>query len=234
MTRVPKAKKRLERRLNEMVSKVHTLLSEAWGPQHWWPAETPFEVVVGAVLVQNTAWSNVKRVIDALKADKLLSLHALLAMDHATLAERLHATGYFNIKARRLRSVLEFLDATCGEDLPALQHHDRATLRTQWLGVHGVGRETADSILLYAIGVPIFVIDAYTFRVWERLGLLADGEQYDDLQRVFEARLPLDVTLFGEYHGLFVRLCKEHCVKRNPLCSTCPLRQECRYSKLSK
>ncbi|MGL4942813.1 MAG: endonuclease III domain-containing protein [Thermoguttaceae bacterium] len=215
------------------VQQIYNKLRTKFGPQHWWPAETPFEVVVGAVLVQNTAWSNVSKVIAELKSANLLSLKKLLAMNHDTLAGHLHGTGYFNVKARRLRSVLEFLDASCGEDLTAFQSRDVKTLRSELLEVNGVGRETADSIILYAVGLPIFVIDAYTFRVWERLGYLNGDETYDDLQKVFEDNLPRDVHVYGEYHGLFVRLCKEHCTKNKPLCATCPLKGSGQWSVAS-
>lgn len=206
----------------------HDLLLARHGPQHWWPGETPFEVMVGAVLTQNTAWGNVEKAIAHLKAAGALACPAMLALADDELAELIRPAGYFNVKARRLKALCAFLAGHGVADAPErLAGPDsQAALRRDLLAVHGIGEETADSILLYALGLPSFVVDAYTRRAFGRLGLLAGGEPYGEIQRLFEARLPHDVRLYNEYHALIVRLGKEHCRPR-PRCADCPLRTIC-------
>ena len=209
----------------------YDLLLARHGPQHWWPGETPFEVMVGAVLTQNTAWGNVEQAIARLKRADALSCRAILARTDAELAELIRPAGYFNVKTRRLKALCRFLAERGVAAAPeALAGQDTLTaLRHDLLAVHGVGEETADSILLYALGLPSFVVDAYTRRAWTRLGLLQGDEGYGAIQRLFAANLPREVGMYNEYHALIVRLGKEHCRPR-PRCTGCPLNAICPYA----
>jgi len=207
---------------------IYQQLLAAYGPQHWWPGETPFEVMVGAVLTQNTAWSNVERAIHNLKRADALSPEALLAVPVTQLAEWLRPSGYFNVKAERLRSLCAWLLAAGG--VRALAQRETHHLRRELLAIKGVGPETADDILLYACERPVFVIDAYTRRIFSRLGLIEGDEHYEVLRAHFEAALGRghrNVPLFNEYHALIVFHAKSHCRKR-PLCAGCPLAASCR------
>lgn len=205
---------------------VHDLLRERMGESRWWPAETPFEVCLGAILTQNTAWSNVEKVLVTLRARDLLSHRALYRLRRPTLERLLRPSGTFQVKARRLRAFLEFLEAAFGGVAERMASEDPLRLRAALLAVHGIGPETADCIVLYAAGAPSFVVDAYTRRVFGRLGWLRGGESYDEVQRLFHAGLPGDAALFNEYHALVVRLAKEWCRTR-PLCASCPLDAVC-------
>lgn len=210
---------------------VFDALFTAFGAQHWWPGETPLEVMIGAVLTQNTAWRNVERAIAQLRAADALDAETLLALPEATLAELIRPAGYFNVKARRLKALLRFL-ADQGALAQAGTLGARTALpelRRRLLAVHGVGEETADSILLYALGRPVFVVDAYTRRIFTRLGLLHGDERYADIQTVFQAHLPPDARLYNEYHALIVRMGKDVCRPR-PRCAACPLRADCRHA----
>jgi endonuclease-3 related protein len=206
----------------------YRLLLARHGPQHWWPGETPFEVMVGAVLTQNTAWTNVERAIANLKAADALACEAILALADADLAALIRPAGYFNVKTARLKSLCRFLaERGVDREPQALAGQaGLAELRRDLLGVHGVGEETADSILLYALGQPSFVVDAYTRRAFTRLGLLTGTETYRDIQQRFECHLPREVALYNEYHALIVRLGKDHCRPR-PRCADCPLHHIC-------
>jgi endonuclease-3 related protein len=204
--------------------RIYQHLLRAYGPQHWWPGETRFEVMVGAVLTQNTAWSNVERAIANLKAAGPLSAEALLAIDPAALAAALRPAGYFNLKARRLISLCRFLHASGGE--AALLQRDTGELRQALLAVHGIGPETADDMLLYAFARPVFVIDAYTRRLLQRLGWIQGSEDYEELRTGFERALAPDAALYGEYHALIVHHAKAACRVR-PRCEDCCLRREC-------
>ncbi|KPV40046.1 endonuclease [Thiohalorhabdus denitrificans] len=206
---------------------VYEALLEAFGPQHWWPADTPFEVAVGAVLTQNTAWTNVERAIANLKDADCLTPGALLEVPHERLAGLIRPAGYFNVKAGRLRALCEFLVRECPDgDIRHLAPRPTPAVRSDLLRVKGVGEETADSILLYALDHPVFVVDAYTVRIFERLGLLEPGLSYGDVQERFHAALPSERALFNEYHALVVALGKDYC-KPRPRCGTCPLRGDC-------
>jgi len=208
------------------LQQVYGLLFEAYGEQHWWPGETPFEIIVGAVLTQNTAWVNVEKAIANLKSAHRLTLDALIGLDNDALAELIRPSGYFNIKARRLKSLCEFLHA--GGGVSAFDRVPIAVLRKDLLGVHGVGRETADDILLYAYNRPVFVIDAYTRRIFSRLGLARGDEDYEVLRQGFEQALGPNVEQFSEYHGLIVRHAKDFCSKK-PRCSGCCLAEICEF-----
>ena len=207
---------------------VFEALLDAYGPQHWWPAQTPFEVMVGAVLTQNTAWVNVERglgrLVQRLGGPSDLDAEQILALREADLADCLRPVGYFNVKARRLRSFCAgYLDAG---GLDGLARLDTLALRHRLLAIHGVGPETADDMLLYAFDRPVFVVDAYTRRLGGRLGLL-DGEAgYETIRHGFERALGPDVPLFNEYHALIVRHAKDVCRSR-PRCEGCCLRRLC-------
>lgn len=207
---------------------VYHRLYAAYGPQHWWPGDTPFEVMVGAVLTQNTAWRNVERAIANLKAAGYLSCHGILSCSDRDLAELIRPAGYFNVKARRLKALCAFLAAQGVAERPGALHEcaPLPELRRRLLAVHGVGEETADSILLYALGLPVFVVDAYTRRIFARLGLIRGTESYGHIQQAFQATLPPEVALYNEYHALIVHLGKHVCRPR-PSCPECPLRTLC-------
>ena len=209
---------------------IYDRLLARYGRQRWWPAESPFEVMVGAILTQSAAWGNVEKVIAGLKATEALSPPALRRMKQAELAGLIYPSGYYNAKAKKLKALADWVGKYCGDDISRLTRGSTQDLRRQLLGVHGVGPETADSILLYAAGRPVFVIDAYTRRIIDRLGLSPDGRgSYDDFQRLFTASLPADAGLFNEYHALLVRLGKETC-RRKPVCSRCCLTGLCRFA----
>ncbi len=207
---------------------VYTELYDFYGPQKWWPADTPLEVVVGAILTQNTAWRNVKRAIQALKESEMLELDRILEAQNDVLAELIKPSGYYNIKAKRLKEVLRFFKHLGG--FKRALSMDTRSLREQLLNVHGVGEETADSILLYALERPVFVVDAYTRRILARLGILKGEETYEEIQKIFEKELELNTDLFNEFHALLVKHGKEHCTKKNPICWNCPLKPGCSFA----
>lgn len=188
---------------------VYQRLFEAYGDQFWWPADSNFEVMVGAVLTQNTAWTNVEKAISNLKHADSLTLESLLALSDEALAQLIRPSGYFNIKAKRLKNLCLWLAENGGES--TLVAVDTGTLRSSLLQVNGVGPETADDILLYALARPVFVIDTYTRRLFSKLCLIQGSEPYEDLRQSFEAELEADVSLFKQYHALIVRHAREKC-----------------------
>ncbi len=208
----------------EALRALYAALAAAYGTQPWWPAETPFEVVVGAVLTQNAAWSNVEKAIERLRRQDMLSLPAILAADPARLAEAIRPSGYFNIKAQRLRNLCLFLE--CAGGLEAFARLPLAAQRAGLLSVNGIGPETADDILLYALDRPVFVIDAYTRRLLQRFGLARGDEDYEALRAGFEAALEPDLHLFQQYHALIVVHAKAAC-RKTPLCDGCALAAGC-------
>ena len=208
------------------------ILFTSLGPQHWWPGETPFEIAVGAVLTQNTAWSNVDRAIASLKAAHAMTATGLLALSEPDLEQAIRPAGYYRVKARYLRTLAAWIDRRAGGDLSTLASEDVRSLRSELLALRGVGKETADSILLYAIGKPAFVVDAYTRRITARLRLLPENATYDATQQYFTTRLPDDARLFNEFHALLVRLAKDHCRTRS-VCRACPLEQRCPSADIS-
>jgi len=208
------------------VGDVYRLLRDRFGPAGWWPAETPFEVCLGAILTQNTAWANVEKALCAIRSRRLLSHRALFRLRHAVLARLIRPSGTFQVKARRVRAFLDFLESEYGGVATRMASTPLGTLRAALLRVHGIGPETADCIVLYAAGLPSFVVDAYTRRVFGRLGLLRGGESYEDVQRFFHDRLPADAALYNDYHAQIVHLAKDVCRPR-PLCASCPLDPVC-------
>ena len=204
------------------LKEIYNLLLERFGPQHWWPGDTPFEIIIGAILTQNTNWTNVEKAIANLKKAKLLTPDKLHAIDTVKLAELIRPAGYYNIKAARLKNFLDWFFENHQGKLANLDKIPTDQLRRELLSIKGVGPETADSILLYALTRPIFVVDAYTARIAGRHHLINDSAGYDEIQDLFESRLSADVAMFNEYHALLVRLGKEYCRLR-PKCDSCPL-----------
>lgn len=198
-------------------------LLDRFGPQGWWPGESPFEVIVGTILTQNTNWKNVEKTISRLKKEGLLVPDKLSATDPDVLSEYLRPVGYFRVKTERLLNVLLFFRKRYGFDIDRAAGTDTSRLRGELLDIHGIGPETADSILLYALDRPVFVVDAYTRRVLTRHRLIDEEADYGEIQRLFTTCLPEDVSLFNEYHALLVRVGKEFC-RTIPRCDSCPLK----------
>ena len=198
-------------------------LFAAYGPQHWWPGRSPFEVIVGAILTQNTSWANVEQALRNLRREKLLTPRAMETVSLARLARLIRSSGYFRQKAKKLKCFVRFLRREYGGSLTRMFRTPTAVLREKLLCIHGIGRETADSILLYAGEHPVFVVDAYTRRLLERHELAAPAQSYEEIRRLFEHSLPGDAPLYNEFHALIVRTGKEYCRIRNPRCSECPL-----------
>lgn len=209
--------------LSTSLKKTYKKLFTAFGHQHWWPGDTPFEVIVGAILTQNTAWTNVEKAIHNLRKAKLLNPKRLHNLSQAELAQHIRPAGYFNIKAKRLKYFLNYLFDDYGGNLKKMFKKRTDALRRELLQVNGIGPETADSILLYAGNHPIFVIDAYTKRIFSRHGIIPADADYHDVQELFMRNLPHDVKLFNEYHALIVKTGKDFCRTKKPLCSKCPL-----------
>lgn len=201
---------------------IYRALFRRWGPQHWWPGDTPLEVSVGAVLTQNTSWRNVEKAIANLKQNCALNIRALAETPAEKIAEWIRPAGYFNVKARRLKSFIETVRKTSGFNLKKMAGIRTPALREILLATNGIGPETADSILLYAFGRPVFVADAYTRRMLERHQWIGRDASYDEIAKVFTDALPKKTQLFNEYHALIVKLGKEHC-RKNPKCAGCPL-----------
>jgi endonuclease-3 related protein len=213
------------------LNNIYQRLLACFGPQHWWPAETPFEVIVGAILTQSAAWANVEKAILNLKKASLLTHSSLRKVPQGELKGLIHSCGYYNMKARKLLSFVKWLHARFEGNLEKMFVEDGQSLRRELLEVYGIGEETADSILLYAGNKPVFVIDAYTRRIVDRLGLPVTGPNYRDYQRLFMSNLDTELTLFNEYHALLVALGKHCCLKFNPRCEMCCLSDLCEYAK---
>lgn len=199
-------------------------LKNHFGAQNWWPGETPFEVCVGAILTQNTNWSNVEKAITNLKAQNFLSFEALLKIDEKILAGLIRPAGYFNIKTKRLKSFLHAIVERF-ENFDALFELSRDSLREFLFSIKGIGPETADSMVLYAFEKPVFVVDAYTNRILKRHRLIEDEADYFQLQEFFENHLEEDVKFYNEYHALMVMTGKHFCKKSKPNCAACPLKE---------
>ncbi len=201
---------------------IYKALFRRWGPQYWWPAEDPLEMMIGAILTQNTSWKNVEKAITNLKCHNALDIHVLDRVRVDELASWLKPAGYFNMKAARVKSFICYLKESWGADVTAFLAQETSVLRSSLLGVKGIGPETADSIILYAAHRPVFVVDAYTRRVMERHGWALPDLSYDALAALFNQTLPAHTELYNEYHALIVKLGKEHC-KSRPQCDRCPL-----------
>ena len=205
------------------LKEIYRRLYSAFGPQRWWPARTPFEVMVGAILTQNTNWKNVEKAITNLRSNRLLTPQAIEAVSVKRLARFIRPAGYFNVKARRLKDYVRFFIDEFNGQVPRMKKENPAKLRTKLLAVKGIGPETADSILLYALDFPVFVVDAYTRRFLFRHNMIDSKAGYEEIQRLFMKHLEPQKRLFNEYHALIVQLGKEFC-RPQAACECCPLR----------
>ncbi|MEN7973917.1 MAG: endonuclease III domain-containing protein [Verrucomicrobiota bacterium] len=208
--------------MNPDIEKSYDALFARWGEQHWWPAQTRLEIMLGAILTQNTAWTNVEKVISNLRSNGALNFRALEKHSTEQIAEWIRPAGYFNQKAEYIKEMIETIRNRFDGSLNKLFAVDTPTLRKELISWKGIGPETADSILLYAGKRPVFVVDAYTKRVCSRHGWLEKKAAYDSVAELFTTNLPKDAELYNEYHALIVRLCKEHC-NTKPKCEGCPL-----------
>ncbi len=207
---------------------IYRSLRARFGHRCWWPGETPFEVVVGAILTQNTAWVNVEKAIANLKRAEMLTVEALLDESLERLSELIRPSGYYNQKALRLRAISRWFWDRCRGDPLNFEPFATDVLRSELLALNGIGPETADSVLLYALNRPVFVIDAYTRRIMNRLGFVDEAVKYNDLQACFHLLLPQDLGLYNDFHAQFVALGKDFC-RPKPACSDCPLTNACQY-----
>ena len=214
-----------------LVRQVYDLLYERYGPQGWWPAKTKLEVVLGAILVQSTAWGNAAKALDAIREAGVLDVAALARLSEGELGELVRSSGFYTVKARRVKAFVDHVMERYGGDLDAMLEQGETELRRELIGVHGIGEETADCIVLYGAGKPTFVIDEYTRRIVGRLGVGPGGRgTYSDYQRLFEDALGSETGVFGEYHALLVALGKDVC-RKSPLCHGCVLKQVCEYGR---
>jgi len=202
---------------------IYEKLLAFFGPSHWWPADTPFEVCVGAILTQNTAWSNVEKALANLKKENFLTVEKIGAANQDSLARMIRPSGYFNQKAARLKAFCEFITNEHNGDLQNLFSQDMPQLRNTLLAQKGIGPETADSMICYAANMPIFVVDAYSKRIFSRKKMVAEDASYDAIQKMFMDNLPVDAGLYNEYHALIVRLGGTYCKKSSPDCDHCPI-----------
>jgi endonuclease-3 related protein len=207
--------------MNKIIEIYHKLY-HAFGPQHWWPGDSPFEIAVGAVLTQNTNWINVEKAVENLKTKMVFNAKSIHELKTEKLASFIKPAGYFNVKAKRLKAFIHFLMNDYHGSMKRMKNENMDILRTKLLHVHGIGPETADSILLYALDKPVFVIDAYTKRSLSRHNIIRYDESYERVQDLFHTILKRDSELFNEYHALFVRLGKTFC-RNKPMCDGCPL-----------
>ena len=208
--------------ISEQLTEIYQLLFDRLGPQHWWPGQSRFEIITGAILTQNTSWPNVEKAITNLKAADLLTPEKLYRLDITALAELIRPAGYFNIKAKRLKNFLNWLFDNYDGRLTNLENVGTDRLRAELLAIKGIGPETADSILLYAFNREVFVVDAYTARIATRHRLVEPAAGYEQLRELFQFNLPPDTQLFNEYHALLVRVGKNWC-RPKPRCAGCPL-----------
>ncbi len=199
-------------------------MHKRFGPRHWWPGDTKLEIIIGAILTQNTAWSNVEKAISNLKKADLLKVKGLSQASRKRLARLIKPAGYYNIKSQRVKEFLKFLNSRYDGKITKMFRTKTRKLREELLNVKGIGPETADSILLYAGQKPVFVIDSYTKRVLLRHRYIHEDTDYEEVQKLFVKNLPRDVKLFNEYHALIVELGKNLCKSKKPLCSECPIK----------
>lgn len=220
-----RSSKKTKRRLRAgQLLRVYAALRKAHGHQHWWPGDTPFEIMIGAILTQNTAWTNVEKAILNLKGADKLSFAAMCRISRKKLSQLIRPAGYFNIKADRLKQFVDFLNRECGGNLSKLKRKPMPALRDKLLAVKGIGPETADSILLYALEKTSFVIDAYTQRIFSRHGLAGEHEPYARWRAIFTRALPENLDLYNDFHAQIVRAGKEYC-RKVPRCEQCPLQR---------
>lgn len=218
-----------------LLSIYHSLLNR-FGPQEWWPADSEFEVIVGAILTQATGWVNVEKAVSNLKKERLMSPEKIRKATLSRISRIIKPALYHNVKAKKLKAFMEFLHQNYNSNLNLLFNQPKDKLREKLLGVWGIGPETADSIILYAAGKPSFVVDAYTHRIFTRVGLLdgKTGYDYNEIQKTIESNIPPkqeNVGVYKEYHALIVELGKRFCRKNKPLCSECPIKKQCKTGK---
>jgi endonuclease-3 related protein len=206
------------------IKKIYNKLDKYFGDLGWWPASSAFEVIVGAVLTQNTSWRNVEKAITGLKKERLLDPRKIEKTNSGRLSRIIRPSGYHRIKAARLKAVSRFLADECGSALSKLKKKDRKKLREKLLGVNGIGPETADSILLYALDKPVFVVDAYTKRIFSRHGLIKENESYDKVQAIVHENFPRSLKKLNQFHACLVEAGKRFCRKKKALCGECPLK----------
>ncbi len=218
------------------LARYYDILLEHFGPSNWWPAQSPFEVVLGVVLTQNTSWNNVEKALENLRNCGPLTPGFIWGMSTAALEAAIRPSGFYTQKSKRLRNVLAYLAEKAGQDAPPddpslawLRNGDLPALREELLGIKGIGRESADSILLYALEKPSFVVDAYTYRILHRHGFVGEESDYAEMQDLLTSALPPDVAIYNEYHALIVRAGKNFCRKSKPLCHACPLKDYLEY-----
>jgi len=217
--------------ISQFLYNIFNKLYKFWGPQHWWPAETKFEMVIGAILAQNISWNSAEKAICNLKRANILSVEGILQTPDEKLAELIKPAGYYNQKAKRLKEFCNFLKREFNSDLEKLFALDISSLRQVLLSQKGIGFETADSIILYGAEKPIFVVDSYTKRLFYRLGLIeSEKVKYEDVQNLVMQNLELDTNTFNEFHALIVKHCKEICKSKRPTCKNCCLSMFCIYS----
>ncbi len=215
--------RRMEELMKRLLMQIYERLYNAYGPRHWWPGETPFEVMVGAILTQNTSWRNVEKAIQNLKRADVLNIVGVSELRKAELARLIRPSGFYRLKTERLMAFVDFLFDHYHGNLNRMRREEAEILRPKLLRVKGIGPETADSILLYGLRKTIFVVDAYTKRVLSRHGIISEGAPYEEVQRLFMNHLPPDERLFNEYHALLVHLGKNVC-KKIPKCDICPIK----------
>lgn len=208
----------------------HKLLTD-FGPQYWWPGETTLEIIVGAVLTQSVAWTNVEKAINRLKAVEALNELYILNVPEETLGELIRSTLYFTQKSRKLKVLFSWLEQECQFDYNKLFSHPLIELREDMLGLWGMGKETVDSILCYAGNLPVMVVDAYTRRIFFRLGLAGEKASYDELQQILVSGLPTEAAVYNEMHALLVKLGKDYCRNQKPRCQQCPLKNDCQWGQ---
>jgi endonuclease-3 related protein len=209
--------------ISERINKIYRLLYKRYGPQGWWPGDSQLECTLGAILTQNTSWKNVEKAINNLKKSNLISIDKLSLLTTDELAQLIRSSGYFNQKALKIKNFIAFIKENYNGSLKNMFDEDIYVLRDKLLSIKGIGPETADCIILYGGNKPIFVVDTYTYRVLSRHGLVPEQTSYNELQELFMDSLNLDPGIFNEYHALLVKVGKEHCKKRIPICAGCPL-----------
>ncbi len=209
-------------RFSRQFLRIYKTLYTTFGPQHWWPGDAPFEIMIGAILTQNTNWRNVSKAIDNIKNMELMDPKELLK-HRRMIPELIRPSGFYKLKSKRLIAFLKYFVKNYNGVAREMKKRKTETLRNELLNIPGIGYETADSILLYANARPVFVIDAYTRRIFSRHRIIEYNQPYDEIRHFFESNLPRSVKLYNEYHALLVRLGKDFCKKNEPLCDTCPL-----------
>ena len=215
--------------MREQLLAIYHRLLKAYGKQHWWPGESPLEIIVGAILTQAVTWANAERAVASLKEAGLMDLARLNEASPEEIAQQIRPCLYYNEKAKKLKAFVQFLEERHQGSLTTLFRLPVPDLRTALLSVQGIGEETADAVILYAAGKLSFVVDAYTRRIFSRLGLIEERAAYREIRALFMTHLPNDAELYNEYHALLVRHAKEHCRSRGPICDGCPLREMCRF-----